>query len=470
MVTSIRKSIIVFSCMLVFPFAALSAGDGGITPAMLKEYNEVEFDGMAKALSDALANKSISDIALNRERYIQHSPIVNHKIKTGSITHQKSSGRCWMFAGFNVLRPFVMEKYKLKDFEFSQNYLLFWDKMEKSNLFLQAMIDMAERDLDDRELQVIIDGPLGDGGWWTYFTGLVEKYGVVPREVMPETHNSSSTGSMNSLVNLLLKSHGVHLREMARQGIKKSELMDKKAEMLKEIHHMLRMNLGTPPKEFTWRYETSDSAGIVTHPDTFTPKSFAKEVLNVDLADYVALFNYPGKPYFENYSMKWSRNMYDRPNFAVLNLPIDSLSKYAALSVLDSTPVWFACDVGKEQYSESGIMALDIFNFEEIYGLAFDLPKKDLIEMSLITPNHAMTFIGVDTTNGEVNKWLVENSWGKERGDNGLWYMYPDWFDRYMFGVIIHKDYLGDDIKAMSRKSPIELEPWDPMYNLNRLD
>jgi bleomycin hydrolase len=455
--------------LLVLVSGAAAEPKGGIPESLIGELVQSPLNGNEKTMADIIANKSIKDIALNRERYIDHNSFINHTIKTGGITNQKSSGRCWMFAGFNVIRPQVIKKYNLKSFEFSENYLLFWDKMEKYNKFLQLMIDFAERPLDDRELAIVIEWFAGDGGWWTYFTDLMQKYGLVPIEVMPETHNSSSTGMMNSLIGLKTKQFGVELRNMVRDGSSEDEVMARKEEMLAVIYRMLVINLGQPPTEFTWRYEVDDSTGITTHPTTFTPKSFYEEVIDVDLNDYVALFNYPGKDYYENYSLRMSRNMYDRPNFTVLNIPIDTMRVYAQASVLDSTPVWFACDVGKENYGKDGIMALDIYNYESIYGVEFDLPKADLIQMQLITPNHAMAFMGVDTANGEVEKWLVENSWGDERGDKGKWYMYNDWFDRYMFGVIVHKDYLSPGLIELSEKKPIELPPWDPMYGLNNL-
>ena len=465
----IRLSMAALIILLMSPTAHAET-KGGIPESLINELTHSTLEGMDKTMADILANKSIREIALNRQRYIAHNSYVNYKIKTGDITNQKSSGRCWMFAGFNVLRLAVIKKYNLKKFEFSQNYLMFWDKMEKANQFLQYMIDYSDRPLDDRELQIIIEDPIGDGGWWTYFTDLIEKYGLVPIEVMPETENSSSTGMMNSLITMKIKQYGMELRAMARAGGAENELKARKEAMLADIYRMLVINLGPPPNEFTWRYEAGDSTGIVTHPDKFTPVSFFKEVIDVDLKDYVALFNYPGKDYFENYNLRLSRNMYDRPNFTVVNVPIDTMRVYALKSVLDSTPVWFACDVGQENYGKDGIMALDIYNYEDIYNTAFDLRKKDLIELGIITSNHAMTFIGVDTANGEAAKWLVENSWGGDRGDGGNWYMYNDWFDRYMFGVIIHKDYLSRDILNLAKKKPLELPPWDPMYRLNKLD
>lgn len=461
--------LILTAAAIAGPACVPAMAGGGLAPSLIEQWLQSSPDTDRQVMADIVAHKGATDVALNRERFIAHDDQVNFTIKTGDITNQKSSGRCWMFAGLNVLRPQVIRKYDLRAFEFSENYLFFWDKLEKINMFLQGMIDMADRPLDDRELQILIEGTMRDGGWWTYFTDLVRKYGLVPKEVMPETYNSSSTGTMNMLIGFKAKEMGVELRALVRGGAAPEQVTARKEAMLAEIYRLLVLNLGRPPDTFTWRYETGDSDRTVTHTGTYTPKSFFEEAIDDDLTDYIALFNYPGKAYYENYSLGLSRNMYDRPDFTVLNVPTDSMRVYTVRSILDSTPVWFACDVGKENYGDDGIMALDIYNYEAIYGTTFDLPKADLIQMQLISPGHAMAFIGVDTADGEIRKLLVENSWGEDRGDKGKWYMYGDWFDRYMFGVIIHKKYLSDDLVRLSEKTPIALPPWDPMYSLNNL-
>ncbi len=447
---------------------AFADSDGGIPEKLIGEFTKLELEGPRRALADVIASSDLHSVALNRERLIQHRDIVSHRIKTGSVTHQKSSGRCWIFSGFNVLRPELIRRYKLKDFEFSESFVHFWDKMEKSNLFLQGMIDLADRPLDDRRIESLLDEPLGDGGWWTSFTDLIQKYGVVPKEMMPETHNSSATWMMNKLLEIKLKEFGLDLRDRARDGAKEKELRRRKHEALAEIYRLLVLNLGRPPQEFTWRYETEDSTSIATYPEPLTPQSFLEDVVAADLTAYVALFNLPGKDYFKNYTLEMSRNMYDRPEFTVLNLPIDTLRAYTLKSILDSTAVWVACDIGQENHRAEGVLALDIYNYELLYETTFDLPKRDLIRLGLIGPSHAMAFVGADTIGPRVEKWLVENSWGGEAGDGGLWYMYNDWFDRYVWGVIIHERYLSEALIALSREEPILLPPWDPLSALGR--
>jgi bleomycin hydrolase len=456
--------------LAVMAGSVYAAPQGGLSESLIQELMSTKISGTDKLLADIVANKNVTEVALNRDELIAHSKIFNFKIKTGDITNQKSSGRCWMFAGFNVLRPQVIKKFKLKGFEFSQNYMMFWDKLEKANFFLQEMIEMAGRPIDDRELMILMQDPFGDGGWWTYFTDLAAKYGVVPKEVMPETYNSSTTGTMNNLIGLKLKEMGIGLRAMVLAGKPQPEIEQAKTEMVKQIYHWLVMNLGQPPQDFIWRYETTDSASIVTYSKKLTPVEFYKDVIGVDLREYVALFNVPNKDLFNTYSLKFSRDMYDRPDFVIVNVPSDTLRAYAVKSILDSTPVWFAADIGKENYGDDGILKRDIYDYAAIYGTTFEMPKGDMIQTQLITANHAMTFLGVDTLGGQVQKWLVENSWGSDRGDKGMWTMYNDWFDRYVFGMVIHKKYLSEELVKLSRKEPTVLPSWDPMYCLNRLN
>ncbi|MCK5127216.1 MAG: aminopeptidase [candidate division Zixibacteria bacterium] len=460
---------LIVSLLIAFGSVVFAGDNGGIPEKLVKKLNQTDYSNPEKAMMNIVANKSIKDIALNRETFIEHNKYMGFKIKTGSITNQKSSGRCWMFSGLNVVRPQMMKNLEVDELELSQNYLMFWDKMEKFNRFLQYMIDFADRGLDDRELQLVIDGPGGDGGWWSYFTGLIKKYGLVPKEIMPETYNSSSSGYMNSFLRLTAKEMAAKLRQGYKDGVSKKELETTKQEMMTEIYRILVYNLGQPPTEFEWRHKTSDTTVEGTITEKFTPKEFAEKAISDNLDDYIALFNYPGKDFNKNYSLEMSRNMYDEPNFTIVNVPIDTMIIYAQKSILDSTPVWFACDVGKETYNKDGIMALDIYDYESILGTEFNMTKKDMIQLWMISPTHAMAFMGIDTADGKPRKWLVENSWGGDKGADGYWYMYDDWFRRYMFGVIIHKRYLSKELVKIAESKPTILPPWDPMYALTKL-
>jgi len=439
-----------------------SIGEGGLTPDVIQEIHQsFEMGASTRALINALTNNDLKKLALNREMYVAHDNLFNHKIKTKGMTNQKKSGRCWLFAGLNTMRPKVIEKYKLKEFEFSQSYLFFWDKFEKANTFLEFIIETRDRDPLDRELQIIVKSPFPDGGLWIYVVELIEKYGVVPKSVMPESEQTSNTGMMDRLISRKLRQDAAVLREMSENGATVSGLRARKVEMLKEIYRMLILHFGVPPKEFRWRYETKDS--VVSEIKTYTPKSFFEEVVNVNLRDYVPIYNHPVRPYNKLYQMRLARNIYNRPDNTIINLDTQQMREFALKQLLDNQPVYFACDVSKEDSYEHGIMAPKIYDYEALYGLDFSMSKADKFRYLESHSTHAMVFVGVDTLEGEPTKWLVENSWGDEKGDKGYWTMYDEWFDEYVYKVIINKEYLPKRVLDILETEPIVLPPWDPM-------
>ncbi len=457
------RSFLVMIVFLSFTAETSTAGERiGLSPeAIDKLKSSFEKDAHTTALMNAITNNSVRDLAFNRELYAKHNDIFNFKIENKpGVTNQKSSGRCWLFAGFNIMRPAVLEKYNIKSFEFSENHLFFWDKLEKANMFLEAIIENKYRDIDDRELQVLIGDPVPDGGWWSYVVNLVEKYGAMPVQMMPETKNSSNTRQMNAVLRRMMISDAVELRALAGKGKKDSALRARKFEMLKDVYRMLALHLGVPPDEFSWRYEDKDGEIV---EGTYTPVSFYREAVGVDLGEYISVFDHPIHPYNKYYELRYCRNMPDIPDMDFINLGIDHLKKFALASLHDGEPVWFACDVGKDNDRDNGIFAPGIYDYESLYDVEARLTKAERILYRASTPNHAMAFVGVDTVRGEPVKWLVENSWGTERGNKGYWTMYDAWFDEYVYAVIIHKRYLPEDVLRLLDTKPTVLPAWDPM-------
>ncbi|MFH1893872.1 MAG: C1 family peptidase [Candidatus Zixiibacteriota bacterium] len=462
-------SITATTALVLFAFCITTpqifAGEGGLSATTIEQIKSSHhMDAHAKAMYNAITNNDINGLALNRDLLRQNNEVFSHKIKAKGITNQKSSGRCWLFAGLNIMRPAVIEKYKLGSFEFSQPYLQFWDKMEKANCFLEYIIEYRDRDPLDREMEILLRGPIGDGGWWKYVVDLIGKYGVVPKEVMPETASSENTGMMNKLIARKLRMDAVQLRNMSEQGSSVADLRSKKAEMLAGVYDMLALNLGEPPSDFPWRFEDRDS--VVSESRMYTPQKFYKEFVGVDLNEYVNIFNDPTKDYGKHYLISMSRNMYDAADINFANVEIKILKDAALQSVLADEPVWFACDVGKDQDREHGIMAMDIYEYEPIYGTGFSMTKSDRALYRESAPNHAMVFVGVDVKDDQPVKWLVENSWGTEKGSGGYWTLYDSWFDNHVYNVIVKKEYAPKDVLKIYEQDPIVLPPWDPMYSL----
>ena len=460
---------IVCSCLLLSVSVMAADNDGSVTQDNVKQFDSrYESAGNHTAIENAIVNNKLKDLALNRELLVDFDKIVNFKLKSAGITNQESSGRCWMFSGLNVFTPGVMEKLNSSDFEFSQSYLAFWDKLEKANLYLEQVIAFRDLPIDDRKMQLINESPVGDGGWWTYMVGLINKYGVVPKTAMPETRQSSSTGTINSLLDRKLRQNAAELRAMSDSGKPVEQLRQRKVEMLSDVYQMLVLAYGKPPTEFTFRYESKDTTPVAAR--TYSPKEFRDEFLPEDLPEYVALCDNPNKAYDRSYKGDWSRNMYELEDFTMLNVPAEKMKTYAMKALLDSQVVWFACDVGKDNCGDSALFATGIYQYDQIFGTDFHLTKAQRLAYLDGYASHAMVLMGVDTAGGKPAKWLVENSWGTKAGDKGFWYMYDDWFDPYVYVLVVPKKYLDDRDRKNLELKPEITPMWDPlMQSLKKL-
>lgn len=388
-------------------------------------------------------------------------------VKTNNITNQKQSGRCWMFAALNTLRYQVMKKYDLKTFELSQAYLFFWDKLEKSNYFLESILDTLDEPANGRLVSYLLMAPVNDGGQWDMLCNLIEKYGVVPKTAYPESKASSGSREMDLTLTEKLREDACILRKLHKEGKDLDELRARKTRMLGEIYRLLCICLGEPPKTFTFEYRDKDNN--FHREEGLTPKSFFEKYVGVDLSDYVSLINAPteDKPYGRSYTVQYLGNVKEGNAVRYLNLPIEELKKAAIAQMKDGQPVWFGCDVGKHSERDSGIMDLDIRGLEDLLDTRFTMTKAERLDYGQSLMTHAMVFQGVNLDeNGKPNRWRVENSWGKEPGKDGYYLMTDRWFDEYMYQVVVNKKYLTAEQIAAYEAEPIALEPWDPMGSL----
>jgi len=381
--------------VLALPAPSLLAAEGGLDMQTVEKIrSSFQMDPHTRAMYNSVTNTDITNLALNRDILRRQNEIFSHKIKTKGITNQNKSGRCWLFAGLNTLRPIVIKEQNLKSFEFSQTYLAFYDKLEKANNFLERIIEFRGRDILDREMVFLLRDPLQDGGYWENVVNLVEKYGVVPQEIMPETNSSGNTALMNKLISRKLRSDAVKLREMHQKGESVDKLRAEKKEMLTGVYKMLVMNLGEPPTEFQWRFQ--DANDVVSERETYTPKSFYEKFVDVDLRQYVDIFNDPSKPFGKHYQISLTRNLYDGADAHFANVEMETLKAIAVKAVLADQPTWFSCDVGKDQSRDHGIMAMDLYDYDSIYGVDMAMTKAERSLFRESVPNHAMVFIGVD--------------------------------------------------------------------------
>ncbi|MEG1543172.1 MAG: C1 family peptidase [Tannerellaceae bacterium] len=439
-------------------------GDGGISPQMLQQIKQA-YQGTSadKAIRNAITNNDINKLAVNGESKNNFDDHFSDKVNSKGITNQKSSGRCWLFSGLNVFRAKAIAQYGMGNFQFSQTYSFFWDQLEKSNLFLQGIIDTRERPMDDKMVEWLFKNPIGDGGQFTGVADILTKYGVVPAEVMVETNSSENTGRMANLIGLKLKEFGMQLRTLAAGGAKADALEKEKTACLGTIYRMLVLNLGEPPASFTWTRK--DAQGNPVETKEYTPLSFFQEFVGRDLtADYVMLMNDPSRDYYKLYEIDYDRHAYDGRNWTYVNLPIEEIKQMAIASIKDSTMMYFSCDVGKFFNRERGLLDVDYYDYGSLMGTTFGMDKKQRVQTFASGSSHAMTLMAVDLdAKGTPKKWMVENSWGAG-ANNGHLILTDTWFNEYMFRLVVEKKYITDRVKEVLRQTPTRLPAWDPMF------
>lgn len=453
----------------VFVFAvaiyANAQQGGGISNEMLQNirqsYQETPSD---KAIRNAIGNNDIRKLALNQDNLKEMDTNFSNKVESKGIADQKSSGRCWLFTGLNVMRAKMIANYGLGAFEFSQVYCSFWDQLEKSNLFLQGVIDTNKKPMDDKMVDWLFKNPLSDGGQFTGISDIIGKYGVVPKEVMPETNSSDNTSQMANLITLKLREFGLQLRDQAAKGAKPAALEASKVKMLSTIYRVLVLNLGVPPTEFTWTRK--DAKGKAVDTKQYTPLSFFKEYVNKDLTNnYVMVMNDPTRDFYKSYEIDFDRHRYDGKNWTYVNLPIEDIKQMAISSIKDSTMMYFSCDVGKFLNSERGLLDVNNYDYASLVGTSFGMNKKQRVQSFASSSSHAMTLMAVDLDkDGKPKKWMVENSWGMKSGFQGHLIMTDEWFNEYMFRLVVDKKYVPAKVLDVLKQKPTRLPAWDPMF------
>lgn len=435
-----------------------------ITPERLNALSaRFAADKAHRAAMNAVVKSGIAATAVSYDLPRKINTVCSVEVtEHGEITNQKSSGRCWMFAALNAMRTDAMRKLNLENLEFSQAYPLFYDKLERSNYFLESIIKTLSEPLEGRLVQHLLSAPLGDGGQWDMFKNLIRKYGVVPKNHMPESFHSSNTMLMNKFLTLKLRQFAKDLREAGTR--EDAALREMKDGMIEEIYRMLCIFLGTPPTEVVFEARDKDKNFLRIGP--VSPVEFFQQVVGWELDDYVSLINAPtkDKPYYRTYTVDFLGNVVDGEEIRYLNVPIDELKAAVIAQLKDNVPVWFGCDVGQWLDRDLGTMYLSGMDYEGLLGVSFPMTKAERLDYGESRMTHAMVFYGVNLdASGKPDRFKVANSWGDDRGQKG-WYMMEDaWFDEYLYQVLIHKKYLTTEQRKALEAEPIHLDPWDPM-------
>ena len=447
---------------------ASAAAQQTLTPEVLRQLEgQQEATAAERALRNAVQSNSINKMALATGNQQAEDTWFSVEVNGSGITNQESSGRCWLFTGTNVLRRRAMKNLGVEGFMFSHVHLFFYDQLEKANLFLQSIIDTRRQDINSQQVQWLMKNPISDGGTYTGVADLVTKYGLVPKDVMAETYVSNSTSEFNGHLKRKLREIAINLREKSEAGQSVKQLEAYKVEQMKTIYRMLTLAYGQPVKEFTWA--PRDKKGkLLSEPKRYTPLSFYKEVCQPeeDLnADYVMLMNDPSRPYNKVYEIDMDRHTYEGHNWLYVNLDIDQLSAMAIRSLQDSVPMYFSCDVGKQLNRQNGLLDVNNYDYDDLFGTHFGMTKRQRIQTLDSGSSHAMTLVAVDLdTEGKPTKWKVENSWGPTYGFSGHLIMTHEWFSEYMFRVVVNKKYCTPEVLEILKQKPTRLPAWDPMF------
>ena len=461
------KTLTLALCLIASGGVMAQSGAGGISPEMLAKIEKQQGpQATNKALFNAIASNNIDNLAKN---FANQGAIDTHfSVETPkqSIHDQKSSGRCWMFSGLNVLRSnFAKEHADSLCVEYSHDYLFFYDQLEKANLMLQGVIDTAKKPIDDTRVQFFFKNPLNDGGTFCGVSDLAAKYGLVPKSVQPETYSAENTSRMSRLISSKLREYGLELRKMVADGKKAAAIAERKTEMLAQVYHMLSLTLGEPVKEFTYAFQNKDGK-TVGEAVRYTPRQFYDATVGHNLnGTFIMVMNDPRRPYHKTYEVEYDRHTYDGTNWKYLNLPMNEIAQLAIASLKDGRKMYSSYDVGKQLDRQRGYLDLNNYDYASLFSTTFGMNKADRIATFDSGSTHAMTLTAVDLdSNGNPVKWKVENSWGASYGQAGCFIMTNEWFNEYMFRLVVNNEYVPEALLKEYAQKPLMVMPEDPLF------
>jgi len=462
-----QKTILVGLCLAIAGIAQAQTNDGGISSQMLQQMEKQQAQQpLSRGLFNAIAQNNIDDLAKNFQNQGDIDTHFSVETPKQSIHDQKSSGRCWMFSGLNVLRAdFAKRHQDTLAVEFSHDYLFFYDQLEKANLMLQGVIDHASKPMDDTRVQFFFHHPINDGGTFCGVADLAPKYGLVPKGVQPETYSADNTSRMARIVSSKLREYGLELRDMVNSKTSKKAVQARKAEMLSDIYRMLCMTLGEPVKEFTYAHKNKDGRQV-GEPRKYTPKQFYEETVGRQLnGTFIMVMNDPRRPYYKTYEVEYDRHTYDGTNWKYLNLPMKDIEQLAIAQLKDGRKLYSSYDVGKQFDRKRGYLDTENYDYGALFGTEFKMDKAQRIATFDSGSTHAMTLTAVDLDkDGNPVKWKVENSWGAASGVGGCLIMTNRWFEEYMFRLVVDKQYVPAETLKQYEQKPVMVMPEDPLF------
>ena len=437
-----------------------------INPADLKPIRSDFLDtARFRNTQNAVMKNGIKKSITNERPIENNSFAFSVDVDSNKVMNQKHSGRCWMFSGLNFVRFLIEKKHNLKDMELSPDYLFFYDKLERGNYFYNNIIKTAAKPLSDREVMFLLATPQEDGGDWPFLTNLIEKYGLVPNELMPESKPAWNTTEINRMYNRKLDKDAMKLRDLVNSNASDTKIKSVIRQLNQENYRVLSICFGTPPEKFTYEYRDKNKNYHTT--GEVTPLEFYKKFADINLDDYVELMNLPGGgyKYDQTYGIELCNNIVGGRNIRYLNVPMHDMSRMIIDQLKDDQPVWFACDVLQEWNNPAGLLDLDVYDWRRSFGISLGKDKATRVQYRESMPTHAMLICGVDIHDSEPTKWKVQNSWGDKPGHKGYFIMTNSWMDQYTYNAVVNKKYLTKTESADYEKAEINLPYWTAMLS-----
>ena len=411
----------------------------------------------------ALSKTKISDLVYVDNAQVDTVQKFNVEVKSLPVCNQRQSGRCWIFAGLNVIREKIAKEINCPNFELSQNYISLYDKIEKCNWAMEVLISMKDRDIDDRELKFILSCPVGDGGQWDMFVSLVDKYGLMPKDAHFENAQSNSTMFSNRLINTTLRQFAAAVHNKSDKEVE--ALRD---EYLVKFYNLLSNCFGVPAEKFEFSYIDKD--GKLHEEGEYTPVEFAEKFhIKEYLSNMQSIVNAPtsDKEYLKTYTIKYLGNVVGGKKVIHLNLEMPRVEELIINQLKDGKVVWFGSDVGYYGDRTSGTWDINMFDYKTPFDMDYEMDKAESMDYLVSAMNHAMVITGVQLDKaGKPVRWKIENSWGADVGDKGYFVMSERFFEKYVYQAVVEKDYLNEKELAALKEEPVELKPWDPLGTL----
>ncbi|XP_003700239.1 bleomycin hydrolase isoform X1 [Megachile rotundata] len=454
----------------------MDASAGVLSPEILNQFYTKFYEDNRNTLAQNVSTRTNPHEACISRRILQESQhVFTHKIATEvkPVTNQKNSGRCWIFSALNIIRIPFMKQYNLDEFEFSQAYLFFWDKLERCNYFLHNIVKTAKQNepVDGRLVSFLLNDPVTDGGQWDMIVNLINRHGVIPKVCFPESYSSESSSRMNTILKSKLREYSKVLRDLISSGATNEKIEAQILEQMTVIYRILGICLGIPSKTITWEYydksKNYNCIGPITPIDFY--EKYVKPYYNVD--DKVCLVTdpRPSNPFGKLYTIDCLGNVVGGRPTLYNNQPPELLMKLCAESIKQNEPVWFGCDVNKRLITKQGILDMKSYDFEHMFGtdIQVNLAKADRLLYGDSMMMHAMALTAVSIDNdGKIKKFRVENSWGDDHGQKGYLILTAEWFSEFVFEAVVDKKIVPADVLNVFKQDPITLPAWDPMGTL----